>query len=461
MSQPLSNASVTGTMRALLGLAADTACIVAKASCAAILALSAFAGTAAMAFAEDRTLKLHFTHTGERAAITYKRDGRFDQKGLAQANRLLRDWRRNQSTRMDPRLLDLVWEVYQRSGATDYIHVVSAYRSPATNNMLRGRSRNTGVAKKSQHMLGKAMDFYIPGVKISTLRRLAMQAQVGGVGFYPTSGSPFVHLDVGSVRAWPRMSRKELVGIFPSGKTMHVPADGRPLPGYDQAVADYKRRIGSQSIQIASTAPDDDEDTGSTKRGGSGLLTAMLPTPKSRAAEALAEQTNPRIIANAAGKKSDPEFADLASLSAPLPILRPAKTVDVDPLQTASLSPTPSLAPIIAARPIPASAPAGTPAFSALAALSPPDGMRLLRTPEGSIASLPITGPDLDIEDEFDGEDTLLSWALAAPSDNVGMAAPVVIGRTLTDLTAESERTTPLPLSIAEEFDHDRFWSGG
>lgn len=459
MFQPLSNVPVPGAMRALMDLAAETARAMAKTSCAAMLALSAFAGTATMAFAEDRTLKLHFTHTGERAAITYKRNGKFDQKGLAQANRLLRDWRKNQPTRMDPRLLDLVWEVYQRSGATDYIQVVSAYRSPATNNMLRGRSRSSGVAQKSQHTLGKAMDFYIPGVKLSTLRRLAMQAQVGGVGFYPTSGSPFVHLDVGNVRAWPRMSRKELAGIFPNGRTMHLPADGRPLPGYDQAVADYKRRVGSQSIQIASTAPDDDDDTVSAKRGGSGLLTAMLPTPKSRAAEALAEQTRPKVIASASGRKNDSEFADLAALAAPLPILRPSKAATIDPVQTASLAP--SLAPIITARPVPASLPATTPAFSALATLSPPDGMKLLRTPEGSIASLPITGPDLDVEDEFDGEDTLLSWALAAPGSDTGMAAPVVIGRTLTDLTAESSRTTPLPLSIAEEFDHDRFWSGG
>ncbi|AJC80574.1 peptidase M15 family protein [Rhizobium etli bv. phaseoli str. IE4803] len=103
---------------------------------------------------------------GERGTITYKRDGKFDPKGLAQINRFLRDWRRNEPTRMDPRLLDLVWEVYKRSGGKDYIHVVSAYRSPATNNMLRNRSRSTGVAKKSQHMLGKAMDFYFPSARL-------------------------------------------------------------------------------------------------------------------------------------------------------------------------------------------------------------------------------------------------------------------------------------------------------
>ena len=197
-----------------------------------LFAVPALLGSAAAAAAEDRALKLYFTHTGEKATITFKRNGRFDPKGMEKINRLLRDWRRNEPARMDPRLLDLVWEVYDRSGASDYIHIVSAYRSPATNNMLRSRSRSTGVAKNSQHTLGKAMDFFIPGVKLSTLRAVAMQMQGGGVGYYPTSGSPFVHLDVGNVRAWPRMSRKELARIFPNGRTMHLAADGSSLPGY-------------------------------------------------------------------------------------------------------------------------------------------------------------------------------------------------------------------------------------
>ena len=103
---------------------------------------------------------------------------------------------------MDPRLLDLVWEAYRASGATDYIQVVCGYRSPATNSMLRSRSK--GVAEKSQHMLGKAMDFYIPGVPLKKLRDIGLKMQGGGVGYYPTSGSPFVHMDVGNVRHWPR-----------------------------------------------------------------------------------------------------------------------------------------------------------------------------------------------------------------------------------------------------------------
>ena len=115
------------------------------------------------ASAETRTLKLYFVHTKEKAEIIFKRNGRYDAAGLKQINQFLRDWRRNEPTKMDPRLFDLVWEAYQSVGARDYIHVVSAYRSPATNSMLRSRSK--GVAQKSQHMLGKAMDFYIPGVR--------------------------------------------------------------------------------------------------------------------------------------------------------------------------------------------------------------------------------------------------------------------------------------------------------
>ena len=216
------------------------------------MALPLMSLSAKTASAETRSLKLYYTHTGEKAEIVFKRNGRFDPKGLAQLNQFLRDWRRNEPTKMDPRLFDLVWEVYRRVGGRDYIHIVSAYRSPNTNGMLRSRTK--GVAKNSQHMLGKAMDFFIPGVKLATLRSTAMQLQVGGVGFYPTSGSPFVHLDVGGVRAWPRMPRDELVRLFPKGNTIHLPSDGKPLPGYEQAMADYKKRVGADSIEIASTA---------------------------------------------------------------------------------------------------------------------------------------------------------------------------------------------------------------
>ncbi len=221
----------------------------------------------AQAQAETRTLKLYFIHTKERAEITFKKNGRYQQDGLNKLNKFLRDWRRNEPTKMDPRLFDLVWSVYQKVGGRDYINVVSAYRSPATNSMLRSRTR--GVAKTSQHMLGKAMDWYLPGVNLATLRNAALRFEAGGVGYYPRSGSPFIHTDVGNVRHWPRMSRKELLAVFPDGKTMHIPTDGKPLPGYEQAVAAYEsRKRSGGSIQIASSS--------SSRRGGKTLFGVLF-----------------------------------------------------------------------------------------------------------------------------------------------------------------------------------------
>jgi hypothetical protein len=147
---------------------------------------------------------------------------------------------------MDRSEIDLLWEVYQEVGAKEPIEIVCGYRSPGTNEMLRNRSRHSGVARFSQHTLGKAIDFYIPGVPLATLRETAMKIQGGGVGYYPTSGSPFVHLDVGNVRAWPRMSREQLVKLFPDGRTVHLPASGDPLPGYQLAKADLER--GHRSV---------------------------------------------------------------------------------------------------------------------------------------------------------------------------------------------------------------------
>lgn len=174
----------------------------ARASISAGLAIAAVAMVVlpSQASAETRSLKLYYVHTGEKAEIAFKKDGRFLPDGLKRLNVFLRDWRRNEPTRMDPRLFDLIWQVYQSTGSREYITVVSAYRSPATNAMLRSSTR--GVAKKSQHMLGRAMDYFIPGVPLAKLRAIGMRYQIGGVGYYPRSGSPFVHMDVGNVRHW-------------------------------------------------------------------------------------------------------------------------------------------------------------------------------------------------------------------------------------------------------------------
>ena len=217
--------------------------------------------------AETRYLKFYHLHTHEKGVFPYKVNGRYDSSELKKINYILRDWRKNQAVTIDPQLLDLIWEAYRQSGSNGYINVICGYRSPATNNMLR--SRSSGVAQKSQHTLGKALDFYIPGVPLKKMREIGLRMQVGGVGYYPTSGSPFVHFDVGRARHWPRMSRSQLLAVFPHGNTVHVPSDGKPLPGYQQALASYKQRRGAADIQVANAG-------GRSSGGGKTLLSFLF-----------------------------------------------------------------------------------------------------------------------------------------------------------------------------------------
>ena len=194
--------------------------------CVAVASLLVLFGSkslqTAVAEGDTRTLSMHHMHTGEDITITYKRNGRYDDAALQKLNHFLRDWRREEATKMDPQLLDLIWEVYQEVGAKEPVQIVCGFRSPATNAMLRRRSN--GVAQFSQHMLGKAIDFYIPGVSLEQIRYAGLRMQRGGVGFYPTSGSPFVHLDTGSVRHWPRMSSDQLARVLATPTRTHYAA---------------------------------------------------------------------------------------------------------------------------------------------------------------------------------------------------------------------------------------------
>jgi uncharacterized protein YcbK (DUF882 family) len=194
----------------------------------------------ATALNETRTLSFHHTHSDEDLTVTFKRDGRYDEEALKKINYFLRDWRSQDQTTMDRHLFDILWEVYRDVDGRKPIQIISAYRSPATNAMLRRRS--SGVARFSQHMLGHAMDFYIPDVPLEQVRAAGLRLQRGGVGFYPTSGSPFVHLDTGSIRHWPRMTHDQLARVFPDGRTVHLPSNGGPLKGYELARADIERR---------------------------------------------------------------------------------------------------------------------------------------------------------------------------------------------------------------------------
>ena len=133
------------------------------------LLLLAGAGTVhdATALNETRTLSFHHTHSDEDLTVTFKRDGRYDEEALKKLNHFLRDWRSQDSTTMDRHLFDIIWEVYRDVDGKKPIQIISAYRSPATNAMLRRRS--SGVARFSQHMLDHAMDFYIPDVPLEQI----------------------------------------------------------------------------------------------------------------------------------------------------------------------------------------------------------------------------------------------------------------------------------------------------
>lgn len=150
--------------------------------------------------ADERQLSFYHTHTGEHLDIVYARDGAYIPSALEEINRFLFDFRTGDKAEMDPELLDLIYDVRAALGSDGTYEVVSAYRSPRTNEMLRGRSVNTGVAKNSQHLLGKAIDVRLEGVRTTRLRDAALAMQRGGVGFY--EASDFVHMDTGRPRSW-------------------------------------------------------------------------------------------------------------------------------------------------------------------------------------------------------------------------------------------------------------------
>ena len=166
---------------------------------AAALAMAALSEQAS-ARTPERRLAFANPHNGERYEACYFADGRYRADGLAELNHALRDWRTGEVRHMDPKLLDLLVRVRDRLDVSprQHLKLVSGYRCPKTNRALHAHSH--GVASKSQHMLGKATDIFIPGVELHRLRDAALSLRGGGVGYYPSDG--FVHVDTGQVRHW-------------------------------------------------------------------------------------------------------------------------------------------------------------------------------------------------------------------------------------------------------------------
>jgi uncharacterized protein YcbK (DUF882 family) len=145
-----------------------------------------------------KTLSLYNTHTGETLDAPYCIRGRYCEDVLNDVNHILRDHRTGDIAHIDPGVLDFLHAISRKLGSPDPFHIISGYRSPATNDLLRQRSGN--VARSSLHMEGKAIDIRLPGVSLPALRRAALDLKKGGVGYYP--GPDFVHVDVGRVRVW-------------------------------------------------------------------------------------------------------------------------------------------------------------------------------------------------------------------------------------------------------------------
>jgi uncharacterized protein YcbK (DUF882 family) len=147
---------------------------------------------------EPRRAVLKNLHTGEAFNDVYFANGSYIPDALAEANRVMRDWRTGDQHFIDPGLFDALHAIQDRLETPRPFQIISGYRSPRTNAMLSARSK--GVATNSQHTLGKAIDVRIEGVELSRLRDAALDLGAGGVGFYPVSN--FVHVDTGRVRQW-------------------------------------------------------------------------------------------------------------------------------------------------------------------------------------------------------------------------------------------------------------------
>lgn len=171
-----------------LGLLAVTTAIFPRKALAALNSL----------IAPERSLSLFNSHTGEEFKSVYWVQGQYIPEALNEINHIMRDYRTGDVKTIDPKLLDLLSTLNNKLETKDSFHIISGYRSPKTNALLRTKSKK--VVKNSLHLYGKAVDIRLPGHSIETIRRAAVDLKGGGVGYYPRS--QFVHVDIGRIRYW-------------------------------------------------------------------------------------------------------------------------------------------------------------------------------------------------------------------------------------------------------------------
>jgi uncharacterized protein YcbK (DUF882 family) len=148
---------------------------------------------------EERSIELFNTHTNESANVVFKRGADYDPAALETLKKLLRDHRNGETHDMDPRLYDQLFELALAAKHAPHYEIISGYRSPESNDKMSSKP-GSGVAKKSLHMQGRAIDVRLKQCDCATLRDLALAAKQGGVGYYERSD--FVHIDTGNFRTW-------------------------------------------------------------------------------------------------------------------------------------------------------------------------------------------------------------------------------------------------------------------
>jgi len=359
---------------------------------AAVVACAALFGPDILtaAFSGNRTIQLHNIHTKETLSVQYKKDGQYIPDAMDKIDWILRDWRRNEKTKMDPRTIDILWEMHTELGSNEPIHIISGYRSRGTNDMLRRTVG--GQASESQHTTGRAVDVTFPDVPLRNIRYAAMVREMGGVGYYPTSCIPFVHVDTGRVRAWPRLPRYELALLFPNGSSKHAPADGGALSPEDVRVA--QSRYKDLAVQVAAffdlrKAPKDRRNDGVlVADAGRAIPPVIAPTNASVASPVSKPMpAPPRPI------PAGTQVASLAPVAVPLPrepvtAASPDVPKPVVPKSAAGLTPKLVAEPKLVERPSKFTpAPTeddrkGLKTLVALAAASPElDAPRLIREP--------------------------------------------------------------------------------
>ena len=267
------------------------------------------------AYSDTRTISFYHIHTQEAVTVTYKKDGKLVPDALEKIDWIMRDWRRNEKTQMDPDTIDILWEMHTELGSKEPINIICGYRSRATNEMLR--KTVGGQASESQHITGKAIDVTFPDVSLKQMRYSALVRERGGVGYYPTSGIPFVHVDTGRVRHWPRLPRYELALLFPNGSSQHHPVDGGSISPDDVKIAQARHKDLAEQITAFFTLRSAPKDTIQVADGGPAAAPVVAIKPPAKVA--------------APAKPTEPKLAVLTPPPAPQPIkvaaLAPPKLV--------------------------------------------------------------------------------------------------------------------------------------